>query len=558
MKQDGHGGFLAAQADTRGPDSNNGHFQILRALLSRDYLARGDFYFALHDLIEMVGLALGDVSAMVALWHGEPGRWEAITSQGSRLVGEQIRSYASISVLEQVRQSCAPLLSAEDVPLSLSSESLIHNDVASILAVPVFRWERDDDTLKKILFGCLYAHRSSSRPPFDGGDVELVLDVARLAQPVLNVLHRCREIQTELEAAKTELVRLNAAATQEYRLGKYLTRDRRFYQTVLEPLVRAAQSERTTILMLGPSGAGKSYLAEAFHYESRRSKGPLVVLDCSQLTSAETLASELFGYAAESGYHNSPRRGRPGKARLAHGGTLFIDEIGCMPLDLQQRLLRLVERGRFSPLGGGEEQTVDLQIIAATNENLDALVAQKRFREDLFWRLSELSVRIPPLSERPVDIPELVGQFLTRAANRTGRAEIQALSKEAQRVLFGFDWSRSGNLRGLEQVIFRSVLLASPDATVLREADLRMPELKAQPRKEKGYRPSHHPFEPEEQNPSETGRSDSPDIEALKLAIRQHRYATVAAKALGLTHRQLTWRLSRAGLSVRDILAEHG
>src|SRR5262249_35425080 len=143
------------------------------------------------------------------------------------------------------------------------------------------------------------------------------------------------------------------------------------------------------LLLLGPTGSGKTYLAQAYHSESSRRNGPFVVLDCAQTLSPETLGPELFGYAKNSGYANTPKAGLKGKAELAHHGTLFLDEIGALPSDLQQTLLRLVEEGVYSPLGSSENRRVDLQIIAASNEDLEALVHRGGFREDLYHRLRE-------------------------------------------------------------------------------------------------------------------------------------------------------------------------
>jgi transcriptional regulator with PAS, ATPase and Fis domain len=180
------------------------------------------------------------------------------------------------------------------------------------------------------------------------------------------------------------------------------------------------------------------------------------------VTSAETLSAELFGYAPSSGYSNAPPKGRPGKAQLAHGGTLFIDEIAALPADLQQKLLRLIQSGTYSPLGSAEELQADLQVIAATNEDLRELVAQRRFREDLYWRIRELTIQLPPLTRRPADVPDLARKFLDAAGRRYGRPELEGYTEAALAALVRYDWSQAGNIRGLEHTVNRAVLLAPP------------------------------------------------------------------------------------------------
>src|SRR5262249_31711064 len=156
-------------------------------------------------------------------------------------------------------------------------------------------------------------------------DVQLILDITRIVQPSLNLLRALGRLETDLEASRREVQELRASAAGRWALGRYETHDPWFAENVLEPLRRVSSASKVGILLLGPTGSGKSHLAQAYHYACPRKAGPFVTLDCSQVTSAETLASELFGYAANSGYANAPAKGRPGKAQSAHGGTLFVD-----------------------------------------------------------------------------------------------------------------------------------------------------------------------------------------------------------------------------------------
>lgn len=446
------------------------HLSVLRDLLARDYLAHADLVAAQRDLAKMAKVALRARETIVALYHDDAGIWSGVTSDGTALADSQISNHGSRSILDRVRSTLEPILTTGERPIPVESPSLLWHEVDSVLAVPLFWWDVKADQRSRRFGGCLYAHRISRDDPFTENDVELVLDITRIAQPNLNLLRYVEDLQRHLEASHEALHELRQAAAQEFRLGKYHTFDPWFAENVLGSLRRVAHADRVGLLILGPTGSGKTYLAEAYHYECRRSKGPFVTLDCAQVTSSETLASELFGYAPHSGYANAPRTGRLGKAQLANGGTLFIDEIACLPSDLQQRLLRLIQTGAFSPLGSSEEVRVDIQIIAATNGDLARLVAEGRFREDLMWRISEMTIQLPSLDRRPADIAHLAERFLERAKERFGRSDITGFDRKAINALLNHNWADSGNIRGLEHTINRSVLLAPPTApTILSE-----------------------------------------------------------------------------------------
>jgi transcriptional regulator with GAF, ATPase, and Fis domain len=522
--------------------------QTLRTLLERDYSANPDWLFTVRNILEMVSTSLGQAQTMLAFWDDVSHTWNVTLSDGTELQGELISTYGSTAVLEWVRHHRQPLLTLEDELLH-DSHSVTMLQMGSIIAVPLYWLEEREGQPQRIFAGCLYAHRTHTRDPFLPADVQLTQDIAHLTQPILNLLHRFQQLKQALELERSERERLQNAHATVFSLGSYRTRDAQLQRTVLEPLKRACNARWLNVLIMGPSGSGKSHLAEAVHYSSSRKQGPFVVLDCSQITSAETLGAELFGYTPDSGYHNAPRHGRQGKARLAHQGTLFIDEIGCLPLELQQKLLRLIERGSFCPLGSSVDITVDVQIIAATNETLESCVRERRFREDLFWRLNELVVRLPPLNERAVDIPELAQLFLADACQRLDWPSPMTLSAQAQHRLLTFDWSQTGNIRGLEQTILRSVLLAPQGSRVLDGEHIRLPHAAVLPAPPPE---PHHPAMPENDFKS----AASLTLEHIKQAIREHGYATAAARSLGLSHRQLTWQLQRAGLSVREILAQ--
>lgn len=554
------------------------HLKVLQDLIRRDYLAEPDWTLALRDLARMARRALGASEALVALFHPSTQAWQAINTRGQTLSNEEISQVASHSILEHVRQAGTPLFTTVDRPLALTSESIMEHELESVLVVPLQFLDLSQSRPQSVFGGCLYVHRAAGGALFQEKDITLVQDITAIVQPTLNLLRHYGEMQKSLQATREEVADLRQAVAREYRLGDLETRDPSFGEKVLGVLQRVSHADKVGLLLLGPSGAGKSHLARAYHYASPRKNGPFVVLDCAQVTSSETLAAELFGYAPRSGYANAPQGGRPGKARLAHRGTLFIDEVGCLPAELQQRLLRLLQTGYFSPLGSSEEEKVDLQIIAATNEDLGQLVRERKFREDLYWRLAEVSLKLPPLSQRPADIPGLAERFLRDACGRYARNDLEGLTEAAVTVLRLHDWANAGNMRGLEHTIARSVLLAPQGTRWLEPSHLQL-QRGLEPNNEGAGQvstPSHSGVTGGLSGPAQATSHDSapadvqslrepngstgcprcnpPSIDRLTEAIRRHRTATAAAKALGMTRDSLIWQLRRANLTVGEVL----
>ena len=450
------------------------HLQVLRELLSRDYLSRADWSESLRDLASMARAALDGSAALVALISPDGAHWSAISESGQRLDDDAISSRGSRAVLEEVRRTGQPVLSTGDVPLEIDSPSVRVLKVDSVLAVPLHGWDAESRQPERRLVGVLYVHRIQGAAPFTPEDVVLVTDVARIAEPKLNLLLYLGRLESALRETRAEVEAARERERQRFRLGTLETRDPSFARQVLEPLRRMAAADRVGILILGPTGSGKTRLAHAYHCECSRARGPFVTLDCAQVTSSETLGAELFGYAPSSGYANAPARGRPGKALLADGGTLFIDEVSLLSAELQARLLRLIQLGSFTPLGAAEEIRVDVQILAATNEDPARLVSERKFREDLFWRLSECTIQLPALDQRAPDIVPLAEEFLAAAAERYGRAATRGLAADARELLLRHAWSRAGNVRGLEHTLNRSVLFAPQGLELLGAAHIQL------------------------------------------------------------------------------------
>jgi len=221
--------------------------------------------------------------------------------------------------------------------------------------------------------------------------------------------------------------------------------------------MRAAASD-ATILLRGESGTGKEVFARAIHASSKRRAGPFVAVNCAAL-GADLLESELFGH--EKGAFTGAVRGKQGRIELAAGGTLFLDEIGELAPALQAKLLRVLQEREFERVGGTRSIRTDLRIIAATNRDLAADVSAGRFREDLYYRLNVVSVRLPPLRDRKEDIGPLLDHFLRRYALDAGRPALR-FEDGARAVLAAHPWP--GNVRELANVVERAVVLATEDA----------------------------------------------------------------------------------------------
>jgi DNA-binding NtrC family response regulator len=227
--------------------------------------------------------------------------------------------------------------------------------------------------------------------------------------------------------------------------------------------IRQVADSRATVLIEGESGTGKELVAHAIHRLSGRAKGPYVAVHCAAL-SATLLESELFGH--EKGAYTGATERRRGRFELADGGSLFLDEIGEIDAAIQVKILRVLEERNFERVGGQETIETDTRLIAATNRNLRAMVEKGMFREDLFYRLFVVVLRIPPLRERPEDIPLLIQHFLQQSAKENNRT-IEAITPDALHVLNAYPWP--GNVRELRNAIERMVVLTRSPRITLRD-----------------------------------------------------------------------------------------
>ena len=271
---------------------------------------------------------------------------------------------------------------------------------------------------------------------------------------MVNTVHRAAEMLA-LRVRVSESVQ---HAKGRYDFGRVVTQNPDVRE-MLEVCRKAAESDRTTILVTGESGTGKEVLAKAIHYHSPRAQMPLIELNCAALPET-LLESELFGY--EPGAFTDARRRKEGLIERAHHGTLFLDEIGDMSLSVQAKLLRVLEEGTFMRLGGTRVISVDVRIIAATNKDLKELIAGGRFREDLYYRLAVVPLRIHALRERKEDIVPLALDLMQRY-NRDLKKNFTGLTPAAAELLTSYPWP--GNVRELRNVIERTMIL-SPEGDI--------------------------------------------------------------------------------------------
>ena len=267
----------------------------------------------------------------------------------------------------------------------------------------------------------------------------------------LDVIRRLVEQAIEHGRLKAENRILHSQLRSKYRFENIVGTSPAL-RDVLEVVTKVADTD-STVLITGESGTGKELIARAIHYNSRRSDRHLVTVNCGAIPE-ELLESELFGHVR--GAFTNAVSSREGRFSLANGGSIFLDEIGDMSANLQVKLLRVLQDRTFEPVGSSKPVTVNVRVIAATNQNLEAAIRDGRFREDLYYRLNVIPLEVPPLRERREDIPMLAQYFLD-VMNQERGTKIDSISDDAMERLCGYEWP--GNVRELENLMERLTVL---------------------------------------------------------------------------------------------------
>jgi Nif-specific regulatory protein len=425
----------------------------------------------------------------------------------------------SRTLVEQVQKDKVAILCNDPfVEGKLSkTESLIRAQVQSVLCLPLLVGDR--------LIGVLYLDSQNPDARFEKNDLELLTAIASIAAPAL-------ENAQYLGGLEAENRRLQEDAGLEHSMVGDSAPMREVYQFMAK-----VSPTDSTVLVYGESGTGKELAARAIHGNSLRVHKPFVKIDCTTLTE-NLLESELFGH--EKGAFTGAIAQKKGKLELADGGTVFLDELGELPLPLQSKLLRVLQDREFERVGGTRVIPVDVRMIAATNRDLTEEMKKGKFREDLFYRLNVISVTLPPLRERRDDIPLLANYFATKYSKRTKRL-VRGISDKAADHLRNYDWP--GNVRELENTIERAIVLGSTDSILPEDLTEDIIESKATAPETAAEATTYHDALGE--------KKKELVYDAVKKAKGNY---TEAAKALGL-HPNYLHRLIR-NLNMKDKLKQ--
>jgi transcriptional regulator with PAS, ATPase and Fis domain len=309
-------------------------------------------------------------------------------------------------------------------------------------------------------------------------------------------------------------------------------------ETVLNAIALAAKAAKvqSTVLIIGKSGTGKEIIAEGVHLASLRAKGPFIKINCAAIP-ADLLESELFGH--EKGAFTGAIKKKLGKFELAHEGPIFLDEIGEMDLGMQTKLLRVLQTSSFERVGGEETITVNIRIVAATNRDLETMVKEGRFREDLYYRLNVIPLFLPPLKERKDDIPLLVDHFLKKFNKDFGK-EIQGIKKSTMDALIQYNWP--GNVRELKNIIERFVALA--DGEYIEFSDLPL-SIRQNAEESLNNNPA---FISPSIVQGEVFLLEKYEKQIITAALEKYGSYTAAGKVLGITHKTVAAKAHKYGI----------
>ncbi|MBI5189048.1 MAG: nif-specific transcriptional activator NifA [Nitrospirae bacterium] len=356
----------------------------------------------------------------------------------------------------------------------------------------------------------------------------------RLLNVVASIIGQTVMLHRMIKAEKDKLVRENSRLKDE--LGRRYSLPNIIGSTdVMQEVFRTVgvvSGSQSTALIRGESGTGKELVAKAIHYMGKRSKGPFIKFNCAAIPEG-LLESELFGH--EKGAFTGAVAAKKGRFEMAQGGTIFLDEIGDLPLSLQPKMLRVLQEHEFERVGGERTMKVDIRVIAATSRDLETLMSAGQFREDLYYRLNVVPIFIPPLRDRAGDIPELVDHFARKVGSRTDRKV--RLTQDAVVALARYPWP--GNVRELENVVERTIVMSGKD--VIDVTDLKLVPVQS------GAAAG---------NPRPAGTEGLPqavqevELRSLKDALSRTGWRqAAAARLLGITPRQIGYRIIKYGLT---------
>ena len=365
------------------------------------------------------------------------GLSRAAMARGKYKLGEGITG----RVIETGKALLVPKISEEPLFLNrTATRKAVHDKELSFICVPVKKGSQ--------VVGALSVDRPFEESyPLKDGERLLSIIATMIAQHVINL----ETIQFEKDQLREENQRLQLELSNKFRITNIIGNSNKMREVF--QMISQVSKSNATVLIRGESGTGKELVANAIHYNSLRSKNPFVKVNCAALPS-NLIESELFGH--EKGAFTGAIRQKRGKFELAHKGTVFLDEIGSIGMDVQVKLLRVLQEKEFERVGGYETIKADVRIMAATNKNLEQAVEEETFRGDLYYRLNVFPIYMPPLRERKTDILLLADYFLEKYAKENHK-DIRRFSTPAIDTLIQYHWP--GNVRELENCIERAVLL---------------------------------------------------------------------------------------------------
>lgn len=353
-------------------------------------------------------------------------------------------------------------------------------------------------------------------------DIKLLTIIAAMVGQAVKVRDMAEK---DKQAVVAENVKLRQQIKGKYKFGNIVYASP-LMESVLEG-ARQVASTQASVLLAGESGTGKELVASAIHYASPRSDKPIIKVACAALPE-NLLESELFGY--ERGAFTGAMERKLGRFEMAQGGTLFLDEIGDLTQATQVKLLRVLQEKEFERLGGTKTIKADIRIICATHRDLKKMVREKKFREDLYYRINVFPVNLPPLRERREDIPLLVAHF-THKYNKENKKDIEGVNRAALDVLMAYNWP--GNVRELENVIEHAVIVCDKELIAPKHlpSNISVAEIDVKP-----------------QGTTLPQIVESIEKQKIEEALQQFKTQRKAAKALGLTERMLGYKIDKYGL----------
>ncbi|MGM9972887.1 MAG: sigma 54-interacting transcriptional regulator [Clostridiaceae bacterium] len=372
---------------------------------------------------------------------------------------------------------------------------------------------------------------STVEPIFIDEKFKGVISTSKPVDEIKDLLSKLEKSEQELEYYKEELLKHNQLSSSfKDIIGTSNSLREALY------LCNKASMSTSTVMISGESGTGKELIAKAIHYNSSRKDKPFIKVNSAAIPES-LLESELFGY--EKGAFTGAYKSKPGKFSLADGGTLFLDEIGDMSISMQVKLLRALQEREIESLGGLSPQKVDVRVITATNRDIEKMVKQGTFREDLYYRLNVLTIPLPPLRERKEDISLLTEAFINKYNSKLNKA-IKGINSQGLKLLQNYSWP--GNVRELENIIERALNLC--EGSIITEDDL----------------PSYINTLPQIKNElintieGELLPFEEYEKAIIKLAMKKYKSYNKAGKVLGLTHRTISLKCSKYGIEVNKVI----